>query len=363
VKIEKSPMSTFALIFDGKVFPVPKKSLFELFEQHHELFSATSYAVQSSARLDVFEAFVGSLKTQSKLPVTRGNAVSLSSLAKEFFLSELAADCAAFSVPLDEFSALSDRVSELERRISFCANRPGPTDDVIEAHEEELESLRLALAKLQTFVEGDRNQLKSPLGALSSQSKPLPPIPDSLWPTQPRPEPEQSMSTVEIPAKVAKSLDGIISYLTTKYGGNVHDRGIVTVLSRSSHDDPKLAVRNVADLTSDSRFYSKDEPGQWVCWDFRQMRVRLAQYTIRAQCLKSWVLEGSLDGANWMEIDGQWDNDDFQAGWSVGTASFAAWSGAEFRFIRLTQTDKNYYGTDCHTLPLTAVEFFGTLSE
>jgi hypothetical protein len=172
-----------------------------------------------------------------------------------------------------------------------------------------------------------------------------------------------------------ESLEGIISYLTKKHGGNVHEKGIVTITSKSVRDDPEYAPKNVAVLTSDSWFQSKNEPGQWVCWDFREMRVRPTHYTIRALLLKSWVVEGSLDGKSWTEIDRQTNNQDFDyagetctddcAGsasctddWE--TASFAVSNPSECRFIRLTQTGKRYY--DDHLL-LNAVEFFGTLSE
>jgi hypothetical protein len=102
--------------------------------------------------------------------------------------------------------------------------------------------------------------------------------------------------------KEAKSLDGIISHLSQKHGGNVHEKGIVTITSKSVHkDDPKY----VADLTSDSRFKSKYyyDPGQWICRDFGEMCVRPTHYTIMTEYLKSWVVEGSLDGRSWTEID------------------------------------------------------------
>jgi hypothetical protein len=50
-------MTSLKLVFDGKAFPVPKRYLFTLLEQHQELFTATTYAVQSSVPLDVFEMF------------------------------------------------------------------------------------------------------------------------------------------------------------------------------------------------------------------------------------------------------------------------------------------------------------------
>jgi hypothetical protein len=102
-------------------------------------------------------------------------------------------------------------------------------------------------------------------------------------------------------------LDGIISDLTKKHGGNVHGKGIVTITSKSVGGGHP--VKNVADLTSDSYFYSKNEPGQWVCWDFREMRVRLTHYTIWTSYLNSWVVEGSLDGESWTVIDRKTNQD------------------------------------------------------
>jgi hypothetical protein len=73
--------------------------------------------------------------------------------------------------------------------------------------------------------------------------------------------------------KEAKSLNGIIAHLT------VQEKGILTITSSSVRDDLKFALTHVAALPSDSCFYSKDEPCQWICWDFRKMRVHLTHYT------------------------------------------------------------------------------------
>jgi hypothetical protein len=105
---------------------------------------------------------------------------------------------------------------------------------------------------------------------------------------------------------------------------------------------------------------SKDEPGQWICWDFREMRVRPTHYTMMARYPKSWVVEGSLDGMNWTEIDRQTDNEAFNK--NPETASFRISKPVESRFIRLSQTDKNHEGKDFLGY-LYVVEFFGTLSE
>jgi hypothetical protein len=166
---------------------------------------------------------------------------------------------------------------------------------------------------------------------------------------------------VDFPLREAKSLDGIISHLTHKLGGNVHNKGLVDITSKSvQKDKAKYAVQNVAHLTSESEFRSRSESGQWICWDFHEMRVRPTHYTIKCWKLKSWVVESSLDGETWTEIDRKTDIRDFKGGNRV-TASFAVTKLAECRFIWLTQTGKNHNGSD--ELGIRAVEFFGTLLE
>jgi hypothetical protein len=162
--------------------------------------------------------------------------------------------------------------------------------------------------------------------------------------------------------KHSEPLNGIISYLTRKHGGNIHDKGIVTISAKSVFEDPDSVVRHLADLTNGSIFNSDDEPGQWICWDFHEMRVRPVYYTLRSGegfPPRSWLLESSLDGLNWTEIDRQVDNDDLNDDFL--THSYTVSNSDKCRFIRFTQTDQNHYHDDY--LRLCAFEVFGTLLE
>jgi hypothetical protein len=180
-------------------------------------------------------------------------------------------------------------------------------------------------------------------------------------PQQPRSATQKPLSTLEIPMKGTTSLDGIISYLTKKHGGHVHEKGIVTLTSKSFWADcPDYLAKNAADFTYDWFFYSRDAPGQWICWDFGERRIRPTHYTMKAESPKSWIVEGSVDGSTWTEIDRRMDTDDFENG--ANTVSFTISQPADCRFIRLSQTDKNHNGTHCLGW-LNLVEFFGTLSE
>jgi hypothetical protein len=163
---------------------------------------------------------------------------------------------------------------------------------------------------------------------------------------------------VPLPVKSMAELDGIIAHLTAKHDGNVHDKGIVAITASSVfHDMPNCASKHVVDLTAGSEwFQSGSAPEQWICWDFRGMRIRPTHYAIWTRRLKSWIVEGSVDGESWTEIDRQQGSRAFIGHLST-IASFPVSAPAEYRFIRLTGHCMN----DC--LSLRAVEFFGALLE
>jgi hypothetical protein len=75
--------------------------------------------------------------------------------------------------------------------------------------------------------------------------------------------------------------------------------------------------------------------------------------------LQSWIVESSLDGDSWTEIDRQTDSAALSD--DTSTVSFAVSNSDECRFIRLTQTGKASDTSD--ELLIEALEFFGTLLE
>jgi hypothetical protein len=93
------------------------------------------------------------------------------------------------------------------------------------------------------------------------------------------------------------------------------------------------------------------------------MRVIPTDYTITSQWLKSWVVESSLDGGNWIEIDRNTDNSAFtRSEWEAAKrATFTVSNRAGGRFIRLTMTGENHGGNN--RLSVYGFELFGTLVE
>jgi hypothetical protein len=317
-----NPMQMIDLIFGGKIFPVPTTSLVEFFEHRPSLrpgVRVMNYAVQSSVPLAIFEIFADSLKNQTRVTVTQENAVSLASLAMEFCLSDLRAECAIFSVSVFDFASLFQRVSRLEREISPVSKLSRKNANEIESHERTIDILSATLELVK------------------SQRK------------------------VDIPKTEEMPLVGVISYLPWKRDEN----GQLTkdlIIKAKSIDGQDHRLTNVLDPTSPSYFLSSIATrGQWICWDFCRRRLCVTDYTISAFSLKSWVLEGSLDGMRWTEMDRKTDNQNFKGVLGPDTASFTIPVPVECRFIRLIQTAKNHSGYN--SLILSAVEFFGTLYE
>jgi hypothetical protein len=152
-------------------------------------------------------------------------------------------------------------------------------------------------------------------------------------------------------------LDGVISFLTKRYGGNA-----VTVTGSSQIlQDSKFAPRNAAALGDDSVYDSGGRVNQWLCYDFDGMLIRPTHYTIRSAGyynLKTWVVEGSTNGSSWVDLDRRYENHDFESDEKI-VRTFAVAKSEEVRMVQLRQLYKNHARN--FRLVLCGFEIFGTL--
>ena len=125
---------------------------------------------------------------------------------------------------------------------------------------------------------------------------------------------------------------------------------------------------NVTDFESESRFYSKDEPNQYILFDFKNYRINPTHYMIRTQgcgancChMKNWVCEVSEDGIEWIEGDKQENSSDLNGSFLVGIFSLKTEAPLKYRFVRIRQTGLNWFNDN--RMIMCGVEFFGTLYE
>jgi hypothetical protein len=164
-----------------------------------------------------------------------------------------------------------------------------------------------------------------------------------------------------------KSLEGIVSYLTTKHGGNVHDNGVICVTASgvyaSGYDS-----RNAVDLQNlSSRFCSKSESKSWICYEMKNMEITLTHYSILSVPYgpnsthhpKSWCVEVSLDGQEWMEVHRCGENSDLNGPSLIGT--YEVTESHRCRFVRLRQAGSTH--TNDNYLYISGFEIFGIIHE
>ena len=162
----------------------------------------------------------------------------------------------------------------------------------------------------------------------------------------------------------AAPLNGIVSFMTQKYGGNVHKANAITVTASSYY-----SIRyptNIVDLAHEEYFYSKNEPNQWIQYEFKTGTVSVESYTLKTRQygggyhIRSWVVETSVNGDIWDELDNQDNMDDMAEEGCV--KSFHVKKPSSYaRFIRIRQTGHNSNGSNIMTLA--RFEIFGTFVE
>jgi hypothetical protein len=102
-------------------------------------------------------------------------------------------------------------------------------------------------------------------------------------------------------------------------------------------------------------FCTEDLPGQWVSVRFVGASVVVDGYTLRSINAvggsvhpRGWVLEGSEDGTEWIELDARRDTTELNG--PNRSVSFAVRLEARLSEFRLTQTQPNHCGNDVFAL-------------
>jgi hypothetical protein len=284
----------FVLVLDGKSFPIAKRDLGTFFELHPCLFDEGAYQVQSPASVEHFVEFMDYLKSKQLPELSIANAKTLYLLSQEFNVLDLSSRCRQFvsDLPAVDSPAISasarlntDFLNQVAEYESFRRSFPFCLSNSLIARLEQLEcefvklcrdfenrltscssnceelgrTIPRDISKLELRLEEDLSDLKSTCNQFRSEIDELTIIPHL------------------VPLHSDAPLNGIICELTRKHEGNLHETGIVLVTSKSAeHGD----LKNLVDTKTISEFRSKDEPAQWVCWDFRESVIRPEYYTI-----------------------------------------------------------------------------------
>jgi hypothetical protein len=190
----------------------------------------------------------------------------------------------------------------------------------------------------------------------------VPRLTRSVFVSVPLPRSDRHLCPTFVP-NFDRRFEGMISFLTGECGGNVHDKGLVTVSASGQHwsDCPPGVL---VDFESSSPgFATRDADNSWICLTFQNHRIAPTHYSIRSRTdgdchhLRSWVLEGSHRGEGWKPLDYRTNNCELTG--SGGVATFAVSDPCEVTMIRLRQTGPN--SSAYHHLIVRSIELFGEL--
>lgn len=161
--------------------------------------------------------------------------------------------------------------------------------------------------------------------------------------------------------KIGNDFNGIIKYLTDKTHGNISQNGTIEVTSDSIL--PGYPPSNLLDTKSSNQYQSNGFSYAWICFDFKNMKVQLSNYTIKS-CewsrnighIRSWVIEVSDDNNTWKIIDTHKDCQDLNGPNQIKTYNVEKYNFQ--RYIRFRHTDECW---DSGTYGFNAIEFYGNL--
>lgn len=165
---------------------------------------------------------------------------------------------------------------------------------------------------------------------------------------------------------------GIITNLGNGNSKKVVENGIVEITSSAvegSGFEPHLAI----DFKNKNYFhsgYSNKEGFYWLCYDFKEKKVKPSHYSVRsyADCSNSynivnWNIEGSNDGETWKVLDSRQNERSLDG--SDASNTFEIQNHLEenefYRYLRIHKNGPNANGSN--QLIVSSLEYFGIIKK
>ncbi|KAK8870281.1 hypothetical protein M9Y10_008159 [Tritrichomonas musculus] len=158
-------------------------------------------------------------------------------------------------------------------------------------------------------------------------------------------------------------LSGLFGKMTEIVGGNVARRSFIKLSSTSS--SIKNALPGIVDPTWNDFLITGSKNDHHIRFDFKSRKIDISRYSVRTgpkpkniDHLKSWKLEGSNDGKNFVLLDKQENSSQLNGKQNV-FVSEPIKCQEPYRYIQLTMIGKNWSGH--RQLFLQKIEFFGKI--
>lgn len=168
----------------------------------------------------------------------------------------------------------------------------------------------------------------------------------------------------EIHHHEGQKFEGMMRYLTSKTGGNIHDNGTIEITSNSIYDS-SYHPKNLVDYDKSNIYHSNNNENVYIRFDFKTMKIQVDSYSVQSYSsgqnsgnLRNWVVEVSNDSQNWEIID-QHSNDSSLNGASITSTFQTRKPDSFYRFIQIRQTGYSWNGNYYIYFPY--LEFYGKL--
>lgn len=249
--------------------------------------------------------------------------------------------------------SLNEKIQNLENQMQQIVQKNKDFENQLESIKDENAQLKMLVKNQKENEETDENQLKN----IKEENEKLKEKIKVMIENEKKKI--ENLIFKEIPYQ--KDFEGIFDFL--RKSSNILDEVKVTC-PKKSDNNPKSVIFN----NNTSLFGVRDPTSQWICFEFKKFNVILESYTIRSYKgsvyhPKSWIIEGSEDFNLWDKIDEQKDCNYMKGRTDsnnhVHTFIVQNQNHKPFKFIKITQTDKNW-GNNTNFI-INCIELYGSL--
>ena len=142
-------------------------------------------------------------------------------------------------------------------------------------------------------------------------------------------------------------------------------RASITASSIFSWRPPERVI--IYDQDTSNPWVSKNIVGSWLEINFKEEKVKINGYSLKSpqwgphsDTLQNWVIDGSKDGKNWIEIDKR-ENDNYLNGPGYEHYYPISKTIDEFQYIRIRNTGQCHCGCSAY-LALINFEVYGDIT-
>ena len=276
---------------------------------------------------------------------------------------------------------IKERIQEMKKRINNHTNNKGNVNKIRQMRRILLENINIKYLNennLKEYIEEiDEEDISKNVtndennGSIWNQIRDI--ILNNIQNNKTNNIEEEKKSNMKIIThEEGKNFEGIIHYLESQYGKDIHNQGIITV-SASSNGHPTTSPQEVINYDSDDCWESDwgVDKSPWLEIDFKKRKIQMNGYSLQSfnrskassmysnHYMKNWTIEGRNKGDQWQKINRQINNQDlngstYQHYFSIGKIT------KPYQYIRIKFGTSYKNNSD---VGLSNFEIFGIIHE